>query len=90
MCCYMSMPCGIPIPDQVHNQYPKNVRDAWEKFDTWWHQHYTGDGPVYRSTIPADILEALRIITEAPIPGYNGATGADSCYVIGVTGLIVA
>lgn len=84
MCFGMFVPHGIPIPDDIHQQYPEDVKKAWALFDDWWHKHFTGDAPVNRSSMPKEVATAFDTIKNAPIPGYDGATGADSCYVIGV------
>lgn len=72
---------GIPIQDEIHEQFPPEVKKAWETFHAWWREQ---DRPVSRTTMPEDIKQALMIMKEAPIPGYEGAHGSDSCYVLGV------
>lgn len=78
---------GIPIPDEVHEQYSDDLKSVWIKFDTWWKkaQESTLEGElVDRKTMPNDVKGAMNLILETPIPGFEGATGADSCYMIGV------
>ncbi|OGC38959.1 hypothetical protein A3K42_00350 [candidate division WWE3 bacterium RBG_13_37_7] len=76
-------PHGIPITDDIHEQYSLEMKAAWDTFHDWWKNHFEGK-PIKRSDMPPEVSEALRQITEAPIPGYDGTTGADSCYVRGV------
>ncbi|MFH1898898.1 MAG: hypothetical protein ABIJ82_00290 [Patescibacteria group bacterium] len=85
--CMMGMggpPHGIPITDDVHEQYSPEMKATWDTFHDWWKKNFNGDAPVSKSTMPPEVAEALKKITEAPIPGYEGSTGVDSCYVIGV------
>ncbi|KKU11037.1 MAG: hypothetical protein UX65_C0002G0029 [Parcubacteria group bacterium GW2011_GWB1_46_8] len=77
-------PYGIPIPAEVYEQFPQNVKDAYKTFDDWWQNVLALDNPVSRKDMPANIAEALETIKAAPIPGHEGATGADSCYINGV------
>lgn len=77
-------PNGIPIPSEVHEQYPENVKTAWETFHQWWTQVNSGDKQPSRGNMPKDVAQAMNTILEAPIPGYDGATGADSCYMVNV------
>jgi hypothetical protein len=66
------------------------VKKAWKTFHSWWKKTYKGHGkPVSRSAMPANVAEALKIITEAPIPDHPDKTGADSCYVNGVNSLLI-
>ncbi|OGM57363.1 hypothetical protein A2955_05000 [Candidatus Woesebacteria bacterium RIFCSPLOWO2_01_FULL_37_19] len=81
-------PYGIPIPEEVHDLYSPEVKEAWGKFDAWWKEAlYNSDGnPVSRNTMPQNVCEAMDLILQTSIPGYeeDGITGADSCYMIGV------
>ena len=72
---------GIPIQRHTHEQFPKEVQDAWEKFHNWVMEQVR---PVSRASMPPDISEAYTMMKEAPIPGYEGSYGKDSCYVHGV------
>ncbi len=86
MCSGMGVPpYGIPITDDVHKLYPPEIKKAWRSFHNWWKKNYDGVNPVSRSKMTTRVSEAFKQITEAPIPGYDGKTGKDSCYVIGVT-----
>ena len=89
MCTGMSLrrpPHGIPIPEDVHAQYPDNVKAAWDKFNVWWEAIPRVNGKIARSSMPAEVKEAMELILVTPIPTYEerGYTGADSCYMIGV------
>lgn len=78
---------GIPIEKETHDLYSDDLKAAWIKFDAWWKnaQESTPDGElVVRESMPADVEDAMNLILETPIPGIEGATGADSCYMIGV------
>lgn len=77
-------PYGIPIPQDIHDQYPGKIKKAWEVFDKWWQKAQKSGGPIRRSDMPKGVTRAMQDILEAPIPGHDGATGADSCYMIGV------
>ena len=41
-------------------------------------------GLVDRKSMPADVKAAMDLILKTPIPGYEGYTCADSCYMVGV------
>jgi len=28
-------PQGVPIPDEIHEMYSENLKNAWAIFDTW-------------------------------------------------------
>lgn len=78
---------GVPIPEEVHEQYPPEVKAAWETFDAWWQQanEAAGGGSVSRSSMPDDVAAAMDLILETPIPGYDSSiTGAHSCYMLRV------
>lgn len=82
-----NFPVGIPIPKDVHEQYAPDVKAAWTKFHEWWVEaREKADGElVDPNTMPMDVREAYDLINETPIPARDdGATGADSCYMIGV------
>jgi len=74
-------PHGIPIPSEIHEQFPKRVKEAWNTFDEWWK---SVEKPASKATMPKKVGNAMQIILNAPIPGHEGATGADSCYIAGV------
>lgn len=82
--CMRSMPYGIPIEEETHEQFPQEVKDAWEDFHEWWVRNFDGYHPIKWSDVPAKIKADFDIMCAAKIPGYDGATGKDSCYVIGV------
>ncbi len=75
------LPRGIPILPEEHEQYPDVVKRAWEKFHEWWVDQ---PRPANRADMPQDVANAMDTILQAPIPGHPGATGKDSCYMIGV------
>lgn len=77
-------PYGIPIPPEVHDQYAQGVKDAWETFDRWWKSFKDAEDLPTRKNMPQDVAHAMTTILEAPIPGEDGATGKDSCYMISV------
>ncbi len=79
---FQSLPVGIPIPDEVHDLFPDNVKEAWKVFDGWWQGQGASGGPIKRSAMPDEVKAAEKVILEAPIPGYGGATGKDSCYMV--------
>lgn len=84
-CCGMQM--GIPIEDETHNLYSAELKEAWAKFDAWWKQAQESTKEfelIDRKTMPADVKAAMELILKTPIPGWDGYTGADSCYMIGV------
>jgi len=86
MCCmYMNVGHpGIAILDEIHKKYPKNVQKAWEILNSWVKkaQVDSEDGYIKRSDMPKDVREAMQLILDTLIPGYEGATGKDSCYMI--------
>jgi hypothetical protein len=86
MCFGHALPYGIPITDELHNQFPDEVKQAWEIFHAWWQEQHEFAGPPSRKNMPKDVEKAMNKILEAPIPGYEeeGFTGKDSCYMIGV------
>ncbi|MEK7100354.1 MAG: hypothetical protein AAB872_00925 [Patescibacteria group bacterium] len=82
-----NFPAGIPIPHDVHEQYALNVKTAWTKFHEWWVKaRDDADGElVDPNKMPTDVRKAFDLINETPIPARDdGATGADSCYIISV------
>lgn len=82
-----SLPAGIPIPNDVHEQYAPNIKAAWTTFHEWWVKaRDDADGELVDSNkMPANVREAYDLINGTPIPARDdGATGADSCYMIGV------
>jgi hypothetical protein len=86
MCCGGGLPYGIPIEEEVHNQFSEPVKEAWKLFNDWWTKVYIEAHFVFvdESTMPADVKAARELILETPIPGYDGYTCKDSCYMIGV------
>jgi hypothetical protein len=84
-----SPPYGIPIPHEIHEQYSDELKAAWETFNTWWQEALAdSDGTVSRGSMPEDVTLAMKLILTTPIPTYDNATGADSCYMVGVQGLL--
>ncbi len=75
---------GIPIPHEIHERFPEEIKNAWETFNDWWQNVLADGNPISRKNIPENIVEAYEIMKAAPIPEHDGATGADSCYVYGV------
>lgn len=89
MCNYhQSPPYGIPIPAEIHDEFPEEVKKAWETFHQWWVENFDGCS-VRRSSMPEDVKNAFQIMQNAKIPRYDGATGADSCYVMGVNRYLI-
>ena len=86
---YSSPSWGIPIPEEVHELYSPELKNAWIVFDAWWKEaQEKADGDlVSRSSMPQVVQRAMELILQTPIPGYEevGVTGEDSCYMIGVT-----
>jgi len=80
--CGMYRPRGIPIPGHIHDQFPDNVKEAFETFDAWWKQQT--NRPVKRDTMPSEIAAAFQTIKQAEIPEHEDTTCEESCYVIGV------
>jgi hypothetical protein len=80
---HSSPPHGIPIPEEVHEQYSEKLKAAWITFHTWWSE---SDQTPRQSDMPKEVKEAMDLILVTPIPGYEkeGYTGKDSCYMIGV------
>ncbi len=77
-------PYGIPIPHEVHEQFPEEIKSAWETFNDWWQNVLAAGNLISRKNMPKNIARAYEIMKAAPIPGYDGATGEDSCYIQGV------
>lgn len=79
-------PWGIPIPPEIHEQYSPELKAAWVTFDTWWKkaQEDANGEPVKKSDMPEDVSQAHKLICETLIPTYDDATGAESCYMVGV------
>ena len=92
MCMASSPPHGIPIPEEVHQLYSDELKKAWHTFHEWWEQAYlcSDSKVVSRSNMPEEVRQAMDLILETPIPGYEeeGITGKDSCYMIGVNSIM--
>jgi len=75
---------GIAIPAEIHEQYPENVQKAWEILDDWVKQAQedSEDGYLKKSDMPEEVKEAMQLILDTPIPGYDGAKGDKSCYMV--------
>lgn len=82
MCMPIPRPVGIPIPEEIHEQFPDEVKQAWETFNNWWQEQTTQTDSPKRSDMPAEVREAEEIILNAPIPTMDGPTGRDSCYMV--------
>jgi len=83
-------PHGIPIPMEVHELFPEEVKEAWAKFHAWYEEVPRDEnGQISRSHMPREVKEAMKVVLEAPIPGYDGHTGEDSCYMVGVLSYLV-
>ena len=80
----MQPPYGIPINAETHEKFSDEVKKAWVTFHNWWQQNFDGSNPVSRASMPPEVAAAFQKMKETPIPGYDGATGEDSCYVVGV------
>jgi hypothetical protein len=81
-------PFGIPITDDIQKLYPPEIQKAWRIFDCWWGKNFDGANQVSRSKMSSKVSEALKQITETPIPGCDGLTGEDSCYVVSVNNFL--
>lgn len=71
---------GIRIVAEIHDQFPQEVKDAWQVFYDWLIEQ----DDAIRKNMPENVAAAYKIMCEAPIPGYEGLTGKDSCFVIEV------
>lgn len=88
MCCgcFDGPPFGIPIPDEVQELYSDDLKKSWLTFDNWFSkaQEEADGNLIVRGLMPEDVMTAMQIILETPIPGFEGEfTGKDSCYMIG-------
>ncbi len=82
---YFDLPRGIPITQETHNGYSPELQAAWTRFNDWWHKVADDqDGPISQSSMPPEVKADMDTILAAPIPGFEGVTGADSCYMINV------
>ena len=77
---------GIPIQSDTHNKYSLKLKLAWWYFDRWWKRAWkiADWGSVDPKLMPKTVRWAFDLIKKTPIPGYDNATGVDSCYVISV------
>ena len=84
-------PHGIPIPDEIHEQYSQELKKAWETFDKWWKkaQRKAKGSKVSRSGMTEKVKAAEKLILETPIPTMDGFTGKDSCYMVYVQSQLV-
>jgi hypothetical protein len=80
MCGGFHGPMGIPITKDLHEQLPEETKKAFETFHAW----FTDQERPKRTDMPDEVAKALATIKETPIPGYEGHTCAESCYVRGV------
>jgi len=87
MCLRGGPPYGVPIEDDTFEQYPDEVKQAWVTFDGWWHT-VNAAFQVRKSDMPDDASQAMATILEAPIPGFEGKTGRDSCYMVNVLSMM--
>gem|GEM_PF-1322336 len=77
-------PFGVPITDDIHQQYSPGLKVAWKTFDDWWKEQ---GRPARLADMPEDVKAAFDLVRETPIPGYpddEGPLGAESCYMVGV------
>jgi len=77
-----SVQLGIPITKELIQKFPKEVQQAWKVFDEWWHKQ--DSWPVKGKNMPEEVQKAFEIMKKAPIPGHEGCTGKDFCYIRGV------
>ena len=78
-------PYGVPIPPEIHEKFPDDVKAAFTTFHEWLlAAREKSDGqPLSRKDMPENIRQAMELILEAPIPDYpDGVTGKDSCYMV--------
>jgi hypothetical protein len=79
---------SIRIPGYIHEQFPDEVKAAWETFHEWW-EAQEEEHPK-RSDMPQEVAQAYEIIKKAQIPGQpEGTTCEQSCYVIGVEKMLI-
>jgi hypothetical protein len=92
MCCgqFGGPPYGIPIERETHRKYSLKLKFAWWYFNSWWKmaKRKAGHNLVDRKSMPKLARWALELIKKTPIPGFKNATGADSCYIIGIESLM--
>lgn len=81
-------PFGVPIPDEIHDQYSPELKEAWRVFDEWY-KSQPEEGLLSRSEMPADASAAMRLICDTPIPVYDGVLGSGSCYMIFVSARLI-
>lgn len=83
------LPEGIPIPQEIHDLFSAEVKQAWETFNGWWQEADRSGSS--RSSMPLEVREAFDLILRTPIPTYEekGKTGKDSCYMVYVQSLLV-
>lgn len=80
-------PHGIPIPEEVHQEYSDELKGYWEIFDNWWHS-VREMGNVSKKDMPEEVLVAYNKIMETEIPG-TGHPGSESCYMNGVNMMLL-
>lgn len=80
------MQMGIPIERETHKKYSHKLKFAWWLFNSWWKRAWklADWGSVDPKSMPKMIKWAFDLINKTPIPGYENATGTDSCYMVGV------
>ena len=83
MCCCGGRPSntptgGIPLPKEIHEKFPEDVKKAFEIFHEW----LMGQRKPKRNEMPPTILEAYEKIKKAKIPGYGDITCESSCYMM--------
>ncbi|MCL4384210.1 hypothetical protein M1116_02060 [Patescibacteria group bacterium] len=83
--CGPMVPMGIPITDDIHKRYSPELQAAWETFHSWLVQQ--PDWFISENDMSPEVAQARQLILAAPIPGFEseGLTGADSCYMHGVS-----
>jgi len=87
---FCGLPYGLPVTGEMHDQMPENVKTSWALFNEWWEKALRDDdGKVSRKDMPEDVVQAMHVVLQASIPGYDGCTMEESCYMIGVQSLLV-
>lgn len=80
-------PClGIPIEDDTFEKYPDNVKEAWLILDKWvLNIHKNLGRDITQDDVDkmsGKVKQAMNLVNEASIPGFEGKKGKDSCYMV--------
>lgn len=89
MCQSVGRHAGIPIQDFTFKQYSAELQAAWNSLDSWLKGRQNDNLSLSKSEMPDDIVSAYNLIKETPIPGFEGHTGKDSCYIVNFDSMLV-